>query len=194
MCLNVLCPFLCPPDARTCGMANCQYGCEVLKGEVRCQCPSPGLQLAADGRTCVGTSQSLYIRTSLKIEPLCQPLPFPRDSCKASFYVFFSAFEFAECLQSVQLGWQSKKENVLAIIYPKNLNIIILLSWSRIAEIEQATNWDVLTPSPYLFLHRSSSVYLPQVLRWATHWWSWGGDRFKHPDWAVPLRLQNSHA
>lgn len=43
-----------PSDARTCGMANCQYGCEVLKGEVRCQCPSPGLQLAADGRTCVG--------------------------------------------------------------------------------------------------------------------------------------------
>lgn len=41
-------------DARTCGMANCQYGCEVMKGEVRCQCPSPGLQLAPDGRTCVG--------------------------------------------------------------------------------------------------------------------------------------------
>lgn len=45
-----------PSDARTCGLANCQYGCEVLKGEVRCQCPSPGLQLAADGRTCVGRS------------------------------------------------------------------------------------------------------------------------------------------
>lgn len=41
-------------DARTCSMANCQYGCEVMKGEVRCQCPSPGLQLAPDGRTCVG--------------------------------------------------------------------------------------------------------------------------------------------
>lgn len=37
-------------------MANCQYGCEVMKGEVRCQCPSPGLQLAPDGRTCVGTA------------------------------------------------------------------------------------------------------------------------------------------
>ncbi|XP_029353151.1 nephronectin a isoform X9 [Echeneis naucrates] len=43
--------------ARTCGMANCQYGCEVLKGEVRCQCPSPGLQLAPDGRTCVDVDE-----------------------------------------------------------------------------------------------------------------------------------------
>lgn len=43
-------------------MANCQYGCEVLKGEVRCQCPSPGLQLAADGRTCVGESLLLFLR------------------------------------------------------------------------------------------------------------------------------------
>lgn len=43
-------------------MANCQYGCEVLKGEVRCQCPSPGLQLAADGRTCVGESALLFLR------------------------------------------------------------------------------------------------------------------------------------
>lgn len=43
-------------------MANCQYGCEVLKGEVRCQCPSPGLQLAADGRTCVGESLPLFLR------------------------------------------------------------------------------------------------------------------------------------
>uniref|UniRef100_A0A8C5N5J1 Nephronectin a n=1 Tax=Gouania willdenowi TaxID=441366 RepID=A0A8C5N5J1_GOUWI len=44
-------------NARTCGMANCQYGCEVLKGEVRCQCPSPGLQLAPDGRTCVDVDE-----------------------------------------------------------------------------------------------------------------------------------------
>ncbi|XP_029353144.1 nephronectin a isoform X8 [Echeneis naucrates] len=47
----------CNQDARTCGMANCQYGCEVLKGEVRCQCPSPGLQLAPDGRTCVDVDE-----------------------------------------------------------------------------------------------------------------------------------------
>ncbi|XP_053477954.1 nephronectin a isoform X4 [Ictalurus furcatus] len=44
-------------DARTCSMANCQYGCEVMKGEVRCQCPSPGLQLAPDGRTCVDVDE-----------------------------------------------------------------------------------------------------------------------------------------
>lgn len=49
-------------------MANCQYGCEVLKGEVRCQCPSPGLQLAADGRTCVGTSPFLFVASSLTAE------------------------------------------------------------------------------------------------------------------------------
>eukprot|EP00063_Salmo_salar_P090237 XP_014065072.1 PREDICTED: nephronectin-like [Salmo salar] len=55
----------CNQDTRTCGMANCQYGCEVLKGEVRCQCPSPGLQLAPDGRTCVGMfcSSVKYIST-----------------------------------------------------------------------------------------------------------------------------------
>nr|XP_061792192.1 nephronectin a [Nerophis lumbriciformis] len=58
-CLN---GFMMMPDGtcgnlRTCGMANCQYGCEVLKGEVRCQCPSPGLQLASDGRTCVDVDE-----------------------------------------------------------------------------------------------------------------------------------------
>lgn len=43
-----------PLDALSCSMANCQYGCDVLKGEVRCRCPSPGLQLGPDGRTCIG--------------------------------------------------------------------------------------------------------------------------------------------
>ncbi|XP_044039865.1 nephronectin isoform X1 [Siniperca chuatsi] len=40
-------------NARTCYHANCQYGCEVIKGEVRCTCPSPGLRLGPDRRTCV---------------------------------------------------------------------------------------------------------------------------------------------
>uniref|UniRef100_A0A8C2TB57 Nephronectin n=1 Tax=Coturnix japonica TaxID=93934 RepID=A0A8C2TB57_COTJA len=40
-------------SALSCSMANCQYGCDVLKGEVRCRCPSPGLQLGPDGRTCI---------------------------------------------------------------------------------------------------------------------------------------------
>ncbi|KAM6909402.1 nephronectin-like [Xenentodon cancila] len=40
-------------NARTCYHANCQYGCEVMKGEVRCTCPSPGLRLGPDRRTCV---------------------------------------------------------------------------------------------------------------------------------------------
>ncbi|XP_063055127.1 nephronectin-like isoform X2 [Engraulis encrasicolus] len=43
----------CNQDAHLCAMAECQHGCEVEKGEVRCQCPSPGLHLAPDGRTCV---------------------------------------------------------------------------------------------------------------------------------------------
>lgn len=41
-------------DAQTCYHANCQYGCEVIKGAVRCTCPSPGLRLGPDRRTCVG--------------------------------------------------------------------------------------------------------------------------------------------
>ncbi|KAI4896414.1 hypothetical protein NFI96_031513 [Prochilodus magdalenae] len=40
-------------NAHTCAMANCQYGCAVMKGEVMCQCPSPGLRLGPDRRTCV---------------------------------------------------------------------------------------------------------------------------------------------
>ncbi|KAK5889741.1 hypothetical protein CesoFtcFv8_015715 [Champsocephalus esox] len=39
-------------NARTCFHANCQYGCEVMKGAVRCTCPSPGLRLSPDRRTC----------------------------------------------------------------------------------------------------------------------------------------------
>uniref|UniRef100_A0A087XE92 Nephronectin a n=1 Tax=Poecilia formosa TaxID=48698 RepID=A0A087XE92_POEFO len=40
-------------NVRTCFHANCQYGCEVMKGEVRCTCPSPGLRLGPDRRSCV---------------------------------------------------------------------------------------------------------------------------------------------
>ncbi|KAL4640470.1 nephronectin isoform X3 [Arapaima gigas] len=58
-CLNgyMLLPDGSCGNARTCSMANCQYGCEVMKGEVRCQCPSPGLQLGPDGRTCVDVDE-----------------------------------------------------------------------------------------------------------------------------------------
>ncbi|XP_059673491.1 nephronectin isoform X2 [Gavia stellata] len=54
-CLNgyMLMPDGTCSNALSCLMANCQYGCDVLKGEVRCRCPSPGLQLAPDGRTCI---------------------------------------------------------------------------------------------------------------------------------------------
>uniref|UniRef100_A0A8B9PVS8 Nephronectin n=1 Tax=Apteryx owenii TaxID=8824 RepID=A0A8B9PVS8_APTOW len=54
-CLNgyMLMPDGTCSNALTCSMANCQYGCDVLKGEIRCRCPSPGLQLGPDGRTCV---------------------------------------------------------------------------------------------------------------------------------------------
>ncbi|XP_005044984.1 PREDICTED: nephronectin isoform X1 [Ficedula albicollis] len=54
-CLNgyMLMPDGTCSNALSCLMANCQYGCDILKGEVRCRCPSPGLQLGPDGRTCV---------------------------------------------------------------------------------------------------------------------------------------------
>ncbi|XP_029381901.1 nephronectin isoform X2 [Echeneis naucrates] len=65
-CMNVIGSYKCycldgytlQPDgscrnARTCYHANCQYGCEVSKGAVRCTCPSPGLRLGPDLRTCV---------------------------------------------------------------------------------------------------------------------------------------------
>ncbi|XP_056422043.1 nephronectin isoform X3 [Hyla sarda] len=58
-CLN---GYMMMPDgtcsnAHTCSMANCQYGCDIVKGEVRCRCPSPGLQLGPDGRTCVDVDE-----------------------------------------------------------------------------------------------------------------------------------------
>ncbi|KAM4714380.1 nephronectin isoform 2-T3 [Anableps anableps] len=44
-------------NVRTCYHANCQYGCEVTKGEVRCTCPSPGLRLGPDRRSCVDVDE-----------------------------------------------------------------------------------------------------------------------------------------
>lgn len=41
-------------DSRTCALAHCQYGCEEVQGEIQCLCPSAGLRLGQDGRTCVG--------------------------------------------------------------------------------------------------------------------------------------------
>ncbi|KYO24459.1 nephronectin isoform B [Alligator mississippiensis] len=58
-CLNgyMLMPDGTCSNALSCSMANCQYGCDVVKGEVRCRCPSPGLQLGPDGRTCVDVDE-----------------------------------------------------------------------------------------------------------------------------------------
>ncbi|XP_013888665.1 nephronectin [Austrofundulus limnaeus] len=44
-------------NVRTCYHANCQYGCEVMKGAVRCTCPSPGLRLGPDRRSCVDVNE-----------------------------------------------------------------------------------------------------------------------------------------
>ncbi|KAM9836987.1 nephronectin-like isoform 2-T2 [Aulostomus maculatus] len=44
-------------NAQTCYQANCQYGCEVMKGAVHCTCPSPGLRLGPDRRTCVDVDE-----------------------------------------------------------------------------------------------------------------------------------------
>ncbi|XP_072440000.1 nephronectin a isoform X3 [Chiloscyllium punctatum] len=44
-------------NMRSCAMANCQYGCDEVKGDIRCRCPSPGLQLGPDRRTCVDVDE-----------------------------------------------------------------------------------------------------------------------------------------
>ncbi|XP_019215851.1 nephronectin isoform X3 [Oreochromis niloticus] len=46
-------------NAQTCYHANCQYGCEMIKGAVRCTCPSPGLRLGPDRRTCIDIDECL---------------------------------------------------------------------------------------------------------------------------------------
>uniref|UniRef100_W5L9X0 MAM domain-containing protein n=1 Tax=Astyanax mexicanus TaxID=7994 RepID=W5L9X0_ASTMX len=51
--------------ARTCAMANCQYGCAVMKGEIMCQCPSPGLRLGPDRRTCHDKPESKKCKCKL---------------------------------------------------------------------------------------------------------------------------------
>ncbi|KAM8938894.1 nephronectin [Pelodytes ibericus] len=58
-CLNgyMLMPDGSCSNALTCSMANCQYGCDIVKGEVRCRCPSPGLHLGPDGRTCADVDE-----------------------------------------------------------------------------------------------------------------------------------------
>ncbi|XP_038658385.1 epidermal growth factor-like protein 6 isoform X2 [Scyliorhinus canicula] len=69
-CLNgyMLTPDGMCTNSRTCAMANCQYGCEDVKREIRCLCPSPGLQLGPDGKTCIDIDEC----TTAK--PLCPPL------------------------------------------------------------------------------------------------------------------------
>uniref|UniRef100_A0A670YEG6 EGF like domain multiple 6 n=1 Tax=Pseudonaja textilis TaxID=8673 RepID=A0A670YEG6_PSETE len=54
-CLNgyMLMPDGTCANSRTCTMVNCQYGCEEVKDDVRCLCPSSGLQLAPNGKTCI---------------------------------------------------------------------------------------------------------------------------------------------
>ncbi|XP_057649740.1 nephronectin isoform X3 [Chionomys nivalis] len=65
-CLNgyMLMPDGSCSSAHSCSMANCQYGCDVVKGQIRCQCPSPGLQLAPDGRTCMDIDECATGRVS----------------------------------------------------------------------------------------------------------------------------------
>ncbi|KAM3831331.1 nephronectin isoform 1-T1 [Vipera latastei] len=60
-CLNgyMLMPDGSCSNALSCSMANCQYGCDVVKGEIHCRCPSPGLQLAPDGRTCMDVDECI---------------------------------------------------------------------------------------------------------------------------------------
>ncbi|XP_051645624.1 nephronectin isoform X7 [Manacus candei] len=77
-CLNgyMLMPDGTCSNALSCLMANCQYGCDVLKGEVRCRCPSPGLQLGPDGRTCIEKPMTRPTARPTP-EPTARPTPEP---------------------------------------------------------------------------------------------------------------------
>ncbi|XP_023682249.1 epidermal growth factor-like protein 6 isoform X1 [Paramormyrops kingsleyae] len=66
-------------DSRTCLLAHCQYGCEEVQGHTRCLCPSLGLQLAPDQRTCVDIDEC----TSMK-----NPCPYNRR-CVNTFGSYF---------------------------------------------------------------------------------------------------------
>ncbi|XP_076858070.1 epidermal growth factor-like protein 6 isoform X2 [Brachyhypopomus gauderio] len=46
-------------SSRTCALAHCQYGCEEVQGETRCLCPSAGLQLGQDRKTCVDIDECI---------------------------------------------------------------------------------------------------------------------------------------
>nr|XP_028583523.1 epidermal growth factor-like protein 6 isoform X2 [Podarcis muralis] len=58
-CLNgyMLMPDGACANSRSCAMVNCQYGCEEVKDDVRCLCPSNGLQLASNGKTCIDINE-----------------------------------------------------------------------------------------------------------------------------------------
>ncbi|XP_060542664.1 epidermal growth factor-like protein 6 isoform X3 [Pantherophis guttatus] len=60
-CLNgyMLMPDGTCANSRTCTMVNCQYGCEEVKDDVRCLCPSSGLQLAPNGKTCIDINECI---------------------------------------------------------------------------------------------------------------------------------------
>ncbi|KAB5576655.1 hypothetical protein PHYPO_G00200190 [Pangasianodon hypophthalmus] len=60
-CLNgyMLMPDGSCANSRTCSLAHCQYGCEEVQGEIRCLCPSTGLQLSSDGKTCVDIDECI---------------------------------------------------------------------------------------------------------------------------------------
>uniref|UniRef100_A0A8C5M282 EGF like domain multiple 6 n=1 Tax=Leptobrachium leishanense TaxID=445787 RepID=A0A8C5M282_9ANUR len=61
----------CSQDSRTCAMANCQYGCEEVKGEVRCLCPSSGLQLGPDGRNCIDIDECALGKVTCSFNRRC---------------------------------------------------------------------------------------------------------------------------
>eukprot|EP00079_Xenopus_tropicalis_P009638 XP_002933858.2 PREDICTED: epidermal growth factor-like protein 6 isoform X1 [Xenopus tropicalis] len=72
-CLNgyMLMPDGSCSNSRTCAMANCQYGCEQVKGDIRCLCPSSGLQLGPDGRTCIDIDECAVGKASCPINRRC---------------------------------------------------------------------------------------------------------------------------
>ncbi|CAJ1079488.1 epidermal growth factor-like protein 6 isoform X3 [Xyrichtys novacula] len=101
-CLNgyTLMPDGSCANSRTCSLAHCQYGCEEVQGEIRCLCPSAGLQLGQDERTCVDIDECVTG------ENLC---PYNRQ-CVNTFGSYY-----CKCQEGYDLKYVNGKYDCVAI-------------------------------------------------------------------------------
>ncbi|XP_052004456.1 epidermal growth factor-like protein 6 [Xyrauchen texanus] len=108
-CLNgyMLMPDGSCANSRTCSLAHCQYGCEEVQGEIRCLCPSAGLQLGPDGKTCVDIDECATGKNQCAFNRQCTNT-FGSYYCKCQggynlIYVNgkYSCFDINECAASI---------------------------------------------------------------------------------------------